>query len=75
MTTRIKIAALCFYVAMVINTFGHAAADSQAWYDEHCESVEQRITVGSDCYGSPVVMPSIGAGVFWPLYWSWKLWE
>lgn len=61
---RIKIAALSFYAAMAIATFGHAAAARDVEY----AACEQKRWCGLNDGG----LRGFVAGVFWPLYWSWE---
>lgn len=56
----------CAYVAIGILTFGHVAAAPRHCADAHSDTLIQ-------CRSIHHVLAGLGAGVMWPLYWSWEV--
>jgi hypothetical protein len=68
-SSKIKMAAALFYAAMAVNTFGHAAAESDVRYYA-CEANDVEWCGVRDSW-----LRGLVAAALWPLYWSWEIWS
>lgn len=70
---RLLTLAAAAYIAVGIVTFGHGAAHADREYAE-CEARPAPPKETRFCENvGPVA--GMGAGLLWPLYWSWEAWS